>query len=162
MRRPSPPGDRIFAAAATTAGGAPTANRTPSPLATALASAACAASLATLAWRLLKLAAEKSDFAVPMFGTAAALYSDTLGPWFWSGLCFFFGMPIPDILDRPSMGLFWGSVVATTGTIEAIPWLFAIWFLAGMTVLAWSARGTPFILSLAGWLSTTVFGFSQM
>ena len=71
------------------------------------------------------------NMAAPTFGTAWAPYSDALGPWLEGGLSFLFGIPAPDYLYRPTVGLFWGSILAATGRVEMIPLLFTV-LLLGM------------------------------
>src|SRR5260221_8924023 len=58
------------------------------------------------------------------YGTPGAPFSDSLGPWLWGGLHAVFHLEQINFLHRPTVGLFWGSIIGTTGRIDAIPWLF--------------------------------------
>jgi hypothetical protein len=70
--------------------------------------------------------ATPENIQAPTFGTAWAPYSDALGPWFEGGLSFLLRLPPPDYLYRPTVGLFWASVLAGSGgRPESIPIFFA-------------------------------------
>lgn len=94
----------------------------------------------------------------PTFGTAWAPYSDALGPWLDGALSFLFGYPPPNYLYRPTVGLFWGSILAAGGRIEGIPGFFSLWLLSLVTFLTFHVHrcriGRAFILTLALLAST--------
>ncbi len=112
--------------------------------------------LAWLVRRLVVLAGRPFDFSnAPFsFGTPGAPYSDALGPWVWGGICYLFRFTIPEFIYRPSVGLFWGSIMGITGRIYTIPLWFALWFLSGVVALLWFTRGSRIGLVIALWLCT--------
>ena len=72
----------------------------------------------------------------PTYGTAWAPYSDALSPWLEGALAFLFGYTPPPYLYRPTIGLFWASIIAMTGRVEMIPIVFSAWLLAlGLVVV---------------------------
>lgn len=81
-----------------------------------------------LAWEIWK--AFKSVSLATTYGTAWMPYSDALGPWLQGGLSILFGLPPPDYLYRPTIGVFWGSLLGAAGHPAAIPAFFSAWLLA--------------------------------
>lgn len=86
--------------------------------------------LAILAMHLAQSFAMPPYMADPGNGTPWAPHSDALGPWLDGGLAYLFGLPPSHFLYRPTLGVFWGSLLAATGRIEAFPSFFALWLLA--------------------------------
>lgn len=120
--------------------------------------------LGALVWlgrRFVLLADRPFDFSTPIFGTPGAPYTDALGPWVWGGICYLFRFPVPEILYRPSIGLFWGSIIAITERIYTIPIWFGVWFFAGTASLIWSMRANRTGLAVAFWLCTANLVFEE-
>src|SRR5215831_3384055 len=70
------------------------------------------------------------------FGTARSPYSDALGPWLLGGLHAFFGVQQINYIYRPTIGWFWGSIIAITHSVEFIPLVFlGLWVLIIFTFL---------------------------
>ena len=64
----------------------------------------------------------------PQFGVADAPYSDALTPWLDGTLHYlFYNVPLPN-LYRPTVGIFFGSILATYPNLVAIPIFFLGWF----------------------------------
>jgi hypothetical protein len=80
------------------------------------------------------------NMGAPTFGTPWAPYSDALAPWLEGGVAFLFGETPPNYLYRPTIGLFWGSILAATERTAAIPAFFAAWLLAMLAAAAFFPR----------------------
>jgi hypothetical protein len=104
--------------------------------------AIAAAVLVSLAFAFFAVFGTPENMAAPAFGTAWAPYSDALGPWFEGGLTFLFGLPPPVYLYRPTIGLFWGSILGATGRAEMIPMLFTAMLLGAFAAFTLSAENT--------------------
>jgi hypothetical protein len=63
----------------------------------------------------------------PVNGTPWVPHSDALGPWLDGGLAYLFGIKPPFYIYRPTVGMFWGSILSAAGRIEAIPLFFLGW-----------------------------------
>ena len=98
--------------------------------------------LATQAMAFAAVFGMPENMSSPRFGTAWAPYSDALGPWLDGGLAFLFGLPPPTYLYRPTVGLFWASIIGTTGRLEMIPMFFVAWLL-GIFAAAIMLAGDP-------------------
>ncbi len=55
------------------------------------------------------------------FGTPRSPYSDSLGPWLYGTVSYFFSGVPNDTLYRPTLGLFYSSILSLTGSVAAIP-----------------------------------------
>ena len=118
-------------------------------------------SLLSLLWQVVHVFQTPENMKAPTFGTAGAPYSDALGPWLEGGLSFLFGMQPPDYLYRPTVGLFWSSILAVTSRVEMIPIFFVCWafiFLAGALLLA---RDSSLKKALIIWLALSAISFTQ-
>lgn len=95
------------------------------------------------------------------FGTARAPYSDALGPWLLGGLHAFFGVQQIDYLYRPTIGWFWGSIIALTHRVYFIPLVFfGAWVLIIFTFLMlW--RNTNLGLTLSLWIGWLAISFDN-
>jgi hypothetical protein len=80
--------------------------------------------------------------AAPTFGTAWAPYSDSLGPWLEGAITFLFGQSTPNYLYRPTVGLFWGSILALTGKVAWVPAIFTVWLFGAFSTMALLGRET--------------------
>lgn len=81
--------------------------------------------LAVAALSALLAARLAMEFGDPtIFGTAAAPRSDALIPWLHGALMLHFLGEPPAYLYRPTIGLFFGSIIAATGRVEAVPAFF--------------------------------------
>jgi hypothetical protein len=99
------------------------------------------------------------DMLSPNLGTAWAPYSDALGPWLYGGLTFLFDIPPPDYLYRPTIGVFWSAILATTGRVETIPIFFSLWLLAFIVGAYLLARDSALRNALVLWLCVSTIGF---
>jgi hypothetical protein len=74
-------------------------------------------------------------FTAPLFmhnpgsGSPWAPHSDALGPWLDGALAYLFGLPAPTYVYRPTVAVFWASILAITGRVPAISMLFCGWLL---------------------------------
>jgi len=95
-------------------------------------------SLLSLIWQVVHVFQTPVNMNAPVFGTAGAPYSDALLPWLEAGLAFLFGIQPSVYLYRPTIGLFWGSILAITSRVEMIPIFFVCWvfvFIASVMLL---------------------------
>jgi hypothetical protein len=93
------------------------------------------------------------DFAqgVTSFGTWRSPYSDALAPWLHGALNYlFYGEP-HGYLYRPTIGVFFGSVISVTDRIEAISVFFAV-LAASFLLLAIPQSDPDLRLALLAWL----------
>ncbi|MCX7114109.1 MAG: hypothetical protein NTX45_29375 [Proteobacteria bacterium] len=117
-------------------------------------------SLLALIWRVVHVFQTPENMNAPIFGTAGAPYSDPI-LWLEGGLFFLFGMQPKDYLYRPTIGLFWSSILAITSRVEMIPIFFVCWafvFLAGALLLA---RDPSLRKALIIWLALSAISFPQ-
>ncbi|MFZ4698550.1 MAG: hypothetical protein ACOYMG_00725 [Candidatus Methylumidiphilus sp.] len=117
-------------------------------------------SLSALIWQVVHVFQTPENMNAPIFGTASAPYSDPI-LWLEGGLSFLFGMQPKDYLYRPTIGLFWGSILAVTSRVEMIPIFFVCWafiFLAGTLLLA---RDPSLRKALIIWLAFSAICFPQ-
>jgi hypothetical protein len=117
--------------------------------------------LAFLAVHFLQALTTLPDMAQPMNGSAWAPHSDALGPWLEGGLAYLFGLPPPFYLYRPTVGIFWGSILAATARIEWIPLFFVLWILATGATLAFSAADRALRAALVLTLAYAAIRFPQ-
>ena len=105
-----------------------------------------------LATSMYSLSSDPARIMAGGFGTARAPYSDALGPWLQGGLHSVFGLQQISYLYRPTVGLFWGSIIAITNRLEFIPLVFlGMWFVMAVTFLTlW--RNTRLGVALAIWM----------
>src|SRR6476646_10736553 len=89
--------------------------------------AICTVELVLLGAAIAKVFATPENMAAPTFGTAWAPYSDALGPWLEGGFSFLLGLSPPTYLYRPTIGLFWGSILAAIESVAGIPLFFVGW-----------------------------------
>lgn len=117
----------------------------------------CALSYLAVALYLYSL--EPARVVAGGFGTARAPYSDALGPWLQGGLHALFGLQQLDQLYRPTVGLFWGSVIAVTGRVYFIPLVFlGLWFALVLNFLIrWRSSSLGIALTL--WLLWLTISF---
>ncbi len=97
---------------------------------------------------------------VPGFGTASAPFSDPL-LWLQGGLSILFQIKPSALLYRPTIGLFWGAILAATGRAEGIPLFFVLWlfaFVLGTLVLL---RDVALRAALILWLAISAVIFQQ-
>ena len=109
-------------------------------------------------WRLgagaagLLLTAIRLNHHTEGVGTPKAPFCDALGPWLWGALNALFHLRQIDFLHRPTAGLFWGSIIAITGRIDAIPFVFAALFVVASAFFLYVFRGSPLGTAYAFWL----------
>ena len=97
---------------------------------------------------------------VPLFGTASTPFSDAM-LWLDGGLSILFETKPSDLLYRPTIGIFWGAILAATGRVEGIPLFFVAWlfaFVIGTLVLL---RDVALRTGLILWLVITIVIFKQ-
>lgn len=123
--------------------------------------AAGAAALAALAYAFVTVFGTPENMAAPTFGTAWAPYSDSLGPWLEGGLSFLFGYAPPAYLYRPTIGVFWASILGTTGRIEMIPMLFAGWLLTMLAAAVLMAEDRRVRNAVVVGMALVALGFAQ-
>jgi hypothetical protein len=99
------------------------------------------------------------DMLAPNFGTAWAPYSDALGPWLEGGLSFLFDLPPKDYLYRPTIGVFWGALLAVTGRVQMIPIFFSVWLLVFVVGAYLLARDSALRNALVLWLCVGALAF---
>ena len=94
-------------------------------------------------------------------GTAAAPYSDALGPWLHGSLSYWLrGVPLT-YLYRPTIGLFFSTIISATNSIAAVPVVWVVLsFLMGGALFA--LRGWSHRLVLAGVLAVMVVFFGEL
>ncbi|HZP85909.1 MAG TPA: hypothetical protein VFB54_03755 [Burkholderiales bacterium] len=115
-----------------------------------------------LAMEFVRVFRAGENMAAPAFGTAAAPYSDALGPWLEGGLTLLFGLPPPTYLYRPTIGVFWSAILAATGRVDAIPTFFCAWFFAlVIAVLVIARRDSALVHATLAWLAISVLAFAQ-
>ncbi len=66
-------------------------------------------------------------------GNASAPYSDALGPWLQGSLSYYLHNVPLDYLYRPTVGLFFSSILSATNRVAAIPVTFIGFFLVTLT-----------------------------
>lgn len=127
------------------------------PRAMQVTGALCVAWLGALVYRAFNA---PFDLASPTFGTPYAPYSDAMEPWLVGGLHFLFGLPTLYDLYRPTIGLFWGSILAVSERIWVIPAFFAVQLVASWALLTLSTRDRPGygLALLASMLATCIVG----
>jgi hypothetical protein len=94
-------------------------------------------------------------------GTAQAPYSDALGPWLDSSMSYYVrGVPLP-YLYRPTVGLFYSTIISATSSVAAVPiaWIFLL-FAAGSAIFV--LADWPHRLALVGAIGTFVLFFDQL
>jgi hypothetical protein len=110
--------------------------------------------VAALAWRL----ADEVAHAVTVFGTARAPQSDAYDPWLRGALTYlFFGEPHQS-LYRPTIGLFFGTIIAVAQRIDAVPAFFAALLCATLAV-AIAKADEDLKPALVAWLAFAVLEF---
>ena len=94
-------------------------------------------------------------------GTAAAPYSDALGPWLHGSLSYWLrGVPLA-YLYRPTIGLFFSTIISATNSIAAVPVVWVVLsFLMGAALFA--LRGWSHRLALAGVLVIMAAFFGEL
>ena len=80
---------------------------------------------------------------------ARAPYSDALAPWLVGSLYYVFELPQIQYLYRPTVGLFWGAIIAATERIWLVPQVLGTGFISLLAGLVWIARQSPIGLGLA-------------
>jgi len=96
------------------------------------------------------------------FGTLSAPYSDALGPWLAGGLSVLVGGPAPSQLVRPTVGVFWSSLLAAAGRIEAIPLFFVLAAFAVFSVALFALRDAALQRAYTAVLALAGLGFGQI
>lgn len=81
--------------------------------------------------------------------SARAPYSDALAPWLQGALNYVFGLPQINYLYRPTVGLFWGAIIAFGDRIWLIPQALAAAFIALLGGVLWVLRAQRLGLALA-------------
>lgn len=81
--------------------------------------------------------------------SATAPYSDALEPWLKGGLHYLFDVPEMTYLYRPTVGLFWGAIIAATDRIWLIPQVLAAALIALLAGMLWLLRSDRLGLTLA-------------
>src|SRR5437899_2962215 len=119
-----------------------------------------AAALGGLAFRMY-LAFDSVELA-PAYGTAWMPYSDALGPWLLGGLSILFDLPPPEFLYRPTIALFWGSLLAATGRTQAIPVFFCACLLAFLATMTTMGRDSRARQALVVCIGICVIGFTGL
>lgn len=118
--------------------------------------------VATLALDFVHVFRGTENMAAPAYGTASAPYSDALDPWLGGGLSFLFDLTPPTRLYRPTIGVFWGSVLAMSERVDMIPILFSAWFFAivsAMLVIERNESGVRY--ATIAWLAISALSFTE-
>lgn len=96
---------------------------------------------------------------VTYFGTWRAPHSDALAPWLHGALNYlFYGEP-HGYLYRPTIGVFFGSILGAAGRIDAIP-VFFLTSLLAFLLLAILAADQKLRLALVAWLVFVVVNYA--
>lgn len=119
------------------------------------------AAFAALLWQVAVVFATPDSPSAPTFGSAGAPYSDALGPWLVGGLAFLFDQAIPTYLYRPSIGLFWSSILGSLGRVDMIPVFFVAWLFIVLLGTVSLARDQALRNALIIWLTLSAVCFAQ-
>lgn len=119
------------------------------------------AAIGVLVWRFIETFRAPWSTVSSNFGTAAAPYSDALGPWLEGGLTFLMGLPARVYLYRPTVGVFWSAILATTGRVEMIPIFFCCWLLVVVVGALMLSRNGAVRSALIMWLALGAICFEQ-
>jgi hypothetical protein len=94
-------------------------------------------------------------------GSATAPYSDALGPWLDSSLSYYLrGVPL-NYLYRPTIGLFYSTIISVTSSIASIPIAWIALFFAGCGGL-FAASDWPDRTALIGVLGACAIFFVEL
>jgi hypothetical protein len=95
------------------------------------------------------------------FGTARTPYSDALGPWLHGSLSYYLHDVPMSYLYRPTIGLFFSTIISATNSISAVPTTWSVLFFLSSGALfilgGWGHRAI-----LAGVFGLMVIFFSEL
>lgn len=92
------------------------------------------------------------------YGTAGAPYLDAL-LWLEGGLSFLFDLQPPNYLYRPTIGIFWSSILAATGQVKMIPIFFICSLFAFVAAALFLVRDYSLRKALILWLVVSAGSF---
>ncbi len=94
-------------------------------------------------------------------GSPSAPYSDALGPWLDGSMSYYMhGAPL-NYLYRPTVGLFYSTIISATSCVAAVPAVWLILFLAAFAAL-FAVIDWPHRTALVGIMGTFVIFFDPL
>jgi len=94
-------------------------------------------------------------------GTAEAPYSDALGPWLDGSMSYYLRDVPHNYLYRPTIGLFFSTIISVTNSIAAVPVVWILLFFAMCGALFWLG-GWSYRATLTGILGLLVVFFPEL
>jgi len=95
------------------------------------------------------------------FGTADAPYSDALGPWLHGSLTYYVHDVPVGYMYRPTIGLFFSTIISLTNSIAAVPVIWIVLFFVVCGCL-FAIGGWSFRVMITGLLFLMAFYFGEL